>query len=190
MTQINVQPRLKAFLDLIAWSEGTSTSRVTTYDGYDVIVSGVDGAHVFTDFSSHPFAHGRPPILVRPAGMPTFPPDPKSVACVEPTQSPGTPALYSTASGRYQIELETWTEIAAKFALGTFSPRNQDIAATELVQRRHATGEVISGEIGAAINLCALEWASFPGNDYKQGGKGIAALLAEFNDLLRLEQQP
>jgi hypothetical protein len=39
-------------LDLLAWSEGTSTSPVTKADGYDVIVTGVDGPEVFTDYAN------------------------------------------------------------------------------------------------------------------------------------------
>ena len=36
-----------AFLDMLAWSEGTSTSPATAMDGYDVIVTGEIGrAHV------------------------------------------------------------------------------------------------------------------------------------------------
>ncbi|MGB4486807.1 MAG: lysozyme, partial [Pseudomonas veronii] len=31
-----------AFLDMLAWSEGTSTSPATAMDGYDVIVTGAD----------------------------------------------------------------------------------------------------------------------------------------------------
>lgn len=40
----------KAFLDMIAHSEGTSTCKASKHDGYDVIVGGT----VFTDFSDHP----------------------------------------------------------------------------------------------------------------------------------------
>lgn len=45
-----ISNNLRAFLDMIAFSEGTSTCKATKYDGYDVIV----GGSVFTDFSKHP----------------------------------------------------------------------------------------------------------------------------------------
>ena len=57
--------KLKAFLDLIAYSEGTSTSSVTKNDGYDVIVTGVDGPSIFTDYSDHPFANGGSVVVRR-----------------------------------------------------------------------------------------------------------------------------
>ena len=49
-----------AFLDMLAWSEGTSTSPATAMYGYDVIVTGADRKpEVFKDFTDHPFAKGR-----------------------------------------------------------------------------------------------------------------------------------
>ena len=49
MVEINNQR--KAFLDMLAWSEGTDNGRQKTRNhGYDVIV----GGELFTDYSSHP----------------------------------------------------------------------------------------------------------------------------------------
>ena len=49
MVEINNQR--KAFLDMLAWSEGTDTGRQKTRNhGYDVIV----GGELFTDYSDHP----------------------------------------------------------------------------------------------------------------------------------------
>mgnify|MGYP003134312808 CR=1 FL=1 len=44
-----IRARIKSFLDLIAWSEGTSTIRASD-DGYNVIV----GGGLFHDYSDHP----------------------------------------------------------------------------------------------------------------------------------------
>ena len=63
MATIQTDAKIAAFLDLIAWSEGTSISPVSKNDGYDVIVSGVDGKHTFNDYGFHPFAHGRADIV-------------------------------------------------------------------------------------------------------------------------------
>ena len=49
MVEINNQR--KAFLDMLAWSEGTVNGRQKTRNhGYDVIV----GGELFTDYSDHP----------------------------------------------------------------------------------------------------------------------------------------
>ena len=49
MVEINNQR--KAFLDMLAWSEGTDNGRQKTRNhGYDVIV----GGEPFTDYSDHP----------------------------------------------------------------------------------------------------------------------------------------
>ena len=49
MVEINNQR--KAFLDMLAWSEGTDNGRQKTRNhGYDVIVYG----ELFTDYSDHP----------------------------------------------------------------------------------------------------------------------------------------
>ena len=53
MATINTDPRIVAMLDLVAWSEGTQLHPLTKCNGYDVIVTGDDGMHTFTDFSTH-----------------------------------------------------------------------------------------------------------------------------------------
>jgi muramidase (phage lysozyme) len=142
--------KVKRFLDLVAWAEGAD---------YNTIVSGIDGKHTFTDFSAHPFANGRPPIVVNHHG------------------------LDSTASGRYQIRIVTWREVAAHLGLKDFSPASQDAAAIELLRRRHALDAIESGDIATAVRLCRQEWASLPGNEYGQGGKTLAALLDKYAGL-------
>ena len=50
MVEINNQR--KAFLDMLAWSEGTDNGRQKTRNhGYDVIAGGGES---FTDYSDHP----------------------------------------------------------------------------------------------------------------------------------------
>ncbi len=187
MATLKVDKTLAAFLDLIAWSEGTSTHPLTKNDGYDVIVSGVDGRHVFTDFSTHPFALGRKPIIVREAEYKGLKgPTTDYTAAVLPVNEVSH-VLQSTASGRYQIELETWKEIAAPVHLGTFNEPNQDIAALALIERRHATAAILAGNISEGINACCLEWASFPGNLYNQGGRKIDELLSNYERLLKAQ---
>ena len=123
MATIGGDRRITAFLDLIAASEGTSSSPITKSDGYDIIVSGIDGHHRFDDFSTHPFAGGRPPILVRAARPPQQANTDPDTGFVLTPSKPGVTAIRSTASGRYQIMLETWRELAATFSTCNFSTR-------------------------------------------------------------------
>ena len=53
----------KAFLDMLAWSEGTDNGRQKTRNhGYDVIV----GGELFTDYSDHPLqtCHAKPKLKI------------------------------------------------------------------------------------------------------------------------------
>jgi muramidase (phage lysozyme) len=157
---------LPLFLGLIGFSEGTATSPATQNDGYDVIVTGHDGKlNIFTDYATHPFDRGRQPIVLR-------------------VEDHGTPALASTASGRYQIMLRTWRAYHYRLALTDFRPFAQDQIAIELIRERGAIPHLVAGDIATAIGLCANIWASFPGNSYGQaGGKKIDELLEQFDRL-------
>ena len=156
-------PAIAAFLGLIAWSEGTSTSPVTAdQEGYNVIVSGADGPNVFTDYSHHPFSGGRPPIEVVAPGA-RFP-----------------RGLYSTASGRYQIIWPTWRVLAVQLGLQDFTPISQDTGCAELHRQRGAIGPILAGDIQTAIENCGREWASFPTSMAGQGGRSMGELLAQY----------
>ena len=62
MVEINNQR--KAFLDMLAWSEGTDNGRQKTRN-YDVIV----GGELFTDYSDHPqTCHAKPKLKSTGAG--------------------------------------------------------------------------------------------------------------------------
>ena len=64
MVEINNQR--KAFLDMLAWSEGTDNGRQKTRNhGYDVIV----GGELFTDYSDHPrkLVHAKPKTQIKTA---------------------------------------------------------------------------------------------------------------------------
>ncbi|HEY1808861.1 MAG TPA: glycoside hydrolase family 104 protein [Acidobacteriaceae bacterium] len=156
---------LPPFLDLVAWSEGTSRNPATKNDGYDVIVTSHTGIpEIFTDYTDHPFDQGRAPVLVR-AG------------------SAGGRPLYSDAAGRYQEMLKIWRAYRSQLNLPDFSPRSQDLIARQLISDCNALHLIAGGEIGAAITACSKEWASFPGNSYGQGNNSMDALLAKYAEL-------
>jgi muramidase (phage lysozyme) len=162
MTRLALAAPIAAFLDLVALSEGTSAAKNTHDDGYDIIVSGINGLNSFADYSAHPFAAGRAPIIVRTA--PTL--------------------LESTASGRYQIILPTWKNIAAAHGLGTFSPQNQDMGAVELLNQCGALNLIDAQKIPQAIEAACETWASFPGNSFGQGGRTLDWLMQQYAALL------
>ena len=96
MVEINNQR--KAFLDMLAWSEGTDNGRQKTRNhGADVIVNG----ELFTDYSDHPSqtCHAKPKTQINrrrtlPASFPL-------VGCLPPNAWPE--RLLSEKSGRCGI---------------------------------------------------------------------------------------
>lgn len=147
----------KAFVDMIAWAEGTSTNSASQ-NGYNVMF----GNKIFNDYSTHPFAK----------------PTQKSVGF---TDLKGR-ANKSNAAGRYQFILKTWNEIQQTLKLPDFNPDSQERGVLFLIKnRRKALDAVKEGDLKTAIWLCRNEWASFPGNNYSQGGgKTYEALKAKF----------
>jgi len=147
---------LVRMLDTIAYSEGTSTSPHTKNDGYNIIVSGVDGHHEFTDYSDHPLV-GKPGIVIRRE-----------------------PLLVSSAAGRYQLLAKYWPHYKEVLHLPDFSPLSQDRVALQQIKECRATQNILEGNIEVAIAKLRNIWASFPGNGYGQGGKSMAALVERF----------
>ena len=96
MVEINNQR--KAFLDMLAWSEGTDNGRQKTRNhGYDVIV----GGELFIDYSDHP----RKLVTLNPklksTGAPTLPASFPLVGCLPQAAWPE--RLLSEKSGRCGI---------------------------------------------------------------------------------------
>lgn len=133
-----------AFLDTLGYSEGTTTSRITVADGYDVIVTGIDGKpEIFSTFYDHPFANGRAPKVINSAG------------------------LQSTASGRYQILYKSiWVPYKKMLNLPDFSAMSQDAVALQLIRECRAIPLIEAGRFEEAIIACKSRWASLPGANY------------------------
>ncbi|WP_308583585.1 glycoside hydrolase family 104 protein [uncultured Pseudomonas sp.] len=146
-----------AFLDMLAWSEGTSTSPATAVDGYDVIVTGIDRKpEVFTDFSDHPFAKERRSKVINSKG------------------------LTSNASGRYQQMLKDWPYYRTLLALPDFSPISQDLLALQHIRECRALPDVHAGRVGSAIEKCRNIWASLPGAGYGQQEHRLGDLIQQY----------
>lgn len=154
---MQISKNLQAFLDTLAWSEGTSTSPATKCNGYDVIVTGVDGKpEIFTDFSDHPFNKGRPSKQINSRG------------------------LTSNASGRYQFMLKDWAHYKAQLGLPDFSPESQDKWAIQLIKERKALPDIEAGNIASAVSRCRNIWASLPGAGYGQREHSMDDLIARY----------
>jgi len=67
--------------------------------------------------------------------------------------------------------------------LPDFSPASQDAYAIEQLKERGAVALIGTGDIQAAITACSSIWASFPGNQYGQGGHTMDTLLSKFAEL-------
>jgi muramidase (phage lysozyme) len=96
----------------------------------------------------------------------------------------------SSAAGAYQFLSKTWAECAAVLELRDFSPRNQDIAALFLIDRRRALDDVLAGRFEDAVRKCNREWASLPESPYGQPTKTMAQALATYIEAGGLSEKP
>lgn len=138
--EITGSQNLCSFLDTIAHAEGTSSSKRTKNDGYDVIVGGVDSPNIFTDYSKHPG------ILV----------------------TVNKNGLKSTAAGRYQLLSRYYSPYATLLKLKDFSPISQDLIAIQQIRERKAYGDIVAGNFDVAMAKISNIWASLPNSPYGQ----------------------
>lgn len=147
----------KAFLDMLAVSEGTSTSPATRNNGYDVIVTGADKKpEIFTNYSDHPFNKGRASKTINRHG------------------------LTSNASGRYQFMLRDWRHYRDLLKLPDFGPGSQDLWAIQLIRERGALPLIDAGSFNLAVARCSNLWASLPGAGYGQRENELEHLEAAY----------
>lgn len=156
MARIDEHRNILAFLDMLAWSEGTSTHPHTRDDGYDVIVNGDDGdprPNIMTSYARHPNT------LVKVNAN-----------------------LKSTAAGRYQLLNRYYGPYARMLRLNDFSPVSQDRIAVRQIMEQHAYNDICEGRITQAIRKCGNIWASLPNNSYGQKKHSEAALLDKYRE--------
>lgn len=131
----------RAALDTLGYAEGTISHPLTKQAGYDVIVTGITGQSVFTDFTHHPFEK-RAPVVVNKQG------------------------LKSTASGKYQILLRYWLASSRQHKYVDFSPYWQDTYALQAFRERDALVLIDSGRFVDFVTAINGLWASLPGKSY------------------------
>lgn len=148
-----MQANRKAFLDAIAYAEGTDPGHPLSQDrGYDVIVTGVDGPEIFTDYRHHPFFGGRKSRVINSKG------------------------LTSNASGRYQFMLKDYLHYKTLLHLPDFGPESQDKWALQLIRERRALDDIDAGHFQVAVGKVSNLWASLPGAGYGQPERRMASL--------------
>lgn len=139
-----------AFLDMIAFSEGTGA--IGHNNGYDVLV-------------------GSTPTLMR--RIDSFDDHPRVTMQLNSK-------LWSSAAGRYQIIAPTWSVLKLRLSLPDFSASSQDAAAIELIRQSNALDMVDAGHITDAITACSHIWASFPGAGYSQRENAFSDLIEAY----------
>lgn len=130
----------RAFLDTIAYSEGTAK---LGDNGYNVLFGSTkDQVLLFTSYARHPG------ILIDADGR--------------------VGGLQSTAAGRYQLLYRYYGPYKKLLNLPDFSPLSQDRIALQQIKERGALDDIDAGMFDQAIKKCSNIWASFPGAGYGQ----------------------
>lgn len=141
---------LRAFLDMIAYAEGTSGP-----EGYRVMFGYPRFPdRLITSFADHPRQYF--------------------------TFYVGSTAYKTSAAGRYQFLASTWDDLKRKLSLPDFGPASQDAAAVELIRQRGALPDVKAGRVASAIAKCAKTWASLPGAGYGQPERQMANIITQY----------
>lgn len=144
---------MAAFLDMLAYSEGTSTVRGSD-DGYNVNV----GRALFHGYAKHP----RIPIMTRWGW----------------SDAAGRYQIMAAIPGR--IKTDTWDWASRACGLSDFSPSAQDKVAVYLITRRGALPDIEAGRLAEAITKCRKEWASLPGAGYGQREHAYEVLRTQY----------
>jgi muramidase (phage lysozyme) len=146
-------PNLKAFLDMIAYSELGPAILAGSNNGYNVLVGSTPkNIKLFYGYKDHPR------ILVN---LPKL-------------------GIKSSAAGRYQILARFFDAYKKSLRLPDFSPISQDKIAVQLIGECGALRLIEDGKIAEAIDRCRSRWASLPGAGYKQHENKLADLLAAY----------
>ena len=158
-------PQVRAFLDVIAYAEGTfmpfrlQGKSIDNRAGYTMLY----GGGTFSSYHDHP----RKILAYRSNNR----------------------LLKSTAAGRYQILARTWDAWAPVLQLRTFHPRNQDRLALALIRESGALYDVIEGRYQKAFKKVAPIWASLPGASYGQRVLDPAVLTRFYKQRLAWHQK-
>ena len=142
-------PNLRAFLDMIAWSELGPRLLAGSDDGYNVFVGSTPtDIHTFDSYSAHPCK----------------------------TQYIARLNLWSTAAGRYQLLCRYWHAYRDLLRLPDFGHDSQDAIAIQQLKEQHALDAIEAGDLAGAVDRVHNIWASLPGANYAQHEHMLADL--------------
>lgn len=165
-------PSTQAFLDTIAYSEGTFDNiRLAPKQNLNNGVGmGYNIQYTYKEFD-------------------TFDDHPHEVICKEYKGKP----LCSSAAGRYQFLGKTWDRIAPLIKAKDFSPVNQDLGALALIAEKGALDliPIIKSrkDLAVAIQKVNGVWASLPGAPYGQAIRPITDLELKFKERLKYHKK-
>lgn len=146
---------LRAFLDMIAFSEIGPALLAESDNGYNVIVGSKPGhAILFDTYADHP----RRLMTMTIKGK----------------------TVKSTAAGRYQILERYFDHYKRQLGLPDFGHDAQDRIATQLIRECSALVHINDGRFDVAANKCSSRWASLPGAGYGQHENDLADLRAAY----------
>lgn len=146
---------LRAFLDVIAYSEIGPELLAQSDNGYDLIVGSMPGRpDRFHNYRTHPH---------------------KSVALIIKGR-----VVVSTAAGRYQILARYADHYMRELGLQDFGPHSQDAIAVQMIRECRALDDIEAGRFADAIRKCRSRWASLPGAGYLQHENTLHALQDAF----------
>lgn len=151
-------PNLKAFLHMLAVSEGTASIGDS---GYNCIVgSRASMPILFGNYADHP----RVRIQLR----------------ADDKKTPQNEELTSTAAGRYQILARYYDAYKSQLRLPGFGPAAQDAIATQMILEQKALPDIEAGRFDIAVEKCKNIWASLPGAGYGQHENKLSDLRAAY----------
>lgn len=158
MARIACTRNLAAFLDMLAWSEGTAG---IGDDGYNVLVGSCKAqAILFSSYAAHPMLY----VRLRAD-------DPKT---------PQNEELVSSAAGRYQLLGRYFAPYSQQLGLADFSPASQDKIAIQQIRECGALDAIEAGDLAGSVQRCSHIWASLPGAGYGQYEQKLADLRTQF----------
>ena len=143
-----ISKNLNAFLDMLAYSEGTAGRGD---DGYNVLF----GGKLFESYADHPrikFYEKKDEFIKNGR------------------------VDYTTAAGRYQLLSRYFDVYSRNLELFDFSPESQDAIAIQQIKERKALNDIEAGRFTVAVSKVRNIWASLPGAGYQQPERSIEKL--------------